>query len=249
MLGLARKRPAWSWSASGKHPAAKDYVTVGADNSWLAAFNKTVGLAYRMVVARKTEPAEPRPCFFWAAGPGRDLVVCGRLAHSRDGLGRPYPLTILGLGLFEDWVSVWDALPAVFSDAWQAMDRLARGPHESLGGFQRALAAIPPPDIRLPGVFETQRSMIREAMSRWGERESGDREVPSPGTGDPVFSIVLPDGLGDCGPCYWHHVVRQRAGSHRTPTAAFISGRSPKSVHLFFRPVGPNDLAGMWRGQ
>ena len=237
----------WNWFASGKHPAVKDYMTVGAIRPWSEAFAKTAGLAYRSMVVRNAGHVGPAPCFFWAAGPERDVLACGYMGDSRDGLGRPYPLIMLGTGHVRDWGGVWDMLPLLFSATWKAMARVAHSVYDTLAGFQQALEAVPSPAEVSPAVMEAHRLMIREARRRFFFQGHGLPDPDRVRFGNRHFAMTIPRGFSDCGPCYWHHVIKQRAGTS-PPTAAFISGQSNASMHLFFRPVRPKDLTGLWLG-
>lgn len=248
MLGLLKNGRPWGWSAVGKHPAAKDFLSLGQDHALLAAFARTVNKAHRRVVGRTRSPGLLGSWDFWSAGAEGDFLVCGRVSGSTDSLGRPYPFLVLGYGIVRDWATDWDLLPLVLDRTWAGMAGLSRNSFESVKTLSDALAALPPPSGDLSDLAGIQRQVIEQAIRDFGSAEKDMRRQTMAFEARRDISLTIPGGLEHSGICYWHYMIKRYVASHPTPRAVFFGGgETDKELHLFKRPVGHGDLAGLWQ--
>ena len=248
MLGLLKQDRRWGWSAVGKHPAAKDFVSLGEENALLAAFARTVNKAHRRVMGRNRHIGGLGAWDFWSSGLEGDLLVCGRVSGSADSLGRPYPFLVLGYGAVKNWSSDWDLLPLVLNQTWEGMSGLSGNSFESVRALSEALAGLPPPPWDPADLAGTQRGVIERAIRDFGPAEKDMRRQTLAFEARRDISLTIPWGLEQSGICYWHYMIKRYAPRHPVPRAVFFGGGGPdKKLHLFSRPVGHGDLAGLWQ--
>src|SRR5512145_774650 len=112
MLGWIKSNQSqsWMWAAYGKHPAIKDYFRVGQDFPLLRVFVSWVENGYKQFTPER-DTAMQNSWHFWARGAASDSIVCGLVKDSSDGIGRNYPLLIIGTGPLREWAENWDLLP------------------------------------------------------------------------------------------------------------------------------------------
>ena len=232
----------------GKHPAAKDYFSLGEENALSAAFARTVNKAHHRVVGRARRPGRLCSWDFWSAGPESDILVCGRVCGSTDSLARPYPFLVLGYGPIKDWAFNWDLLPLVLHRTWAGMAGLSGSSFESVRRLSEALAGLPSPSCDLSHLAGTQREVIKQAIRDFGPAEKDMRRQTLTFQARRDISLTIPGGLEQSGVCYWHYMIKRYVASQPPPRAVFFGGgKQDKELHLFARPLGHGDLAGLWQ--
>ncbi|WP_083456635.1 type VI secretion system-associated protein TagF [Desulfosarcina cetonica] len=97
MLGRLIGRQRWSWAAFGKHPATKDYFQIQVATPLAHAFSRWVEAGFGRM---DENDRRHRVCSwrFWSRGLKKGSMVGGLGRSSADGIGRPYPLVLLGEG-------------------------------------------------------------------------------------------------------------------------------------------------------
>jgi len=107
MFGLGRNKKEWSWIAYGKHPAIKDYITIGKEGPFFTALSKWIDGGFRSI---KREIVNDFSWRFIATTIDSHLV-CGILKNSRDSMNRTFPLLVMGNGYLKDWAVNWSYMP------------------------------------------------------------------------------------------------------------------------------------------
>lgn len=117
----------WIWCASGKHPVAKDYFSLGTESPLFKAFSDWAGNGYMKWLMQPSRGVIRNSWRFWAKGLKKNNLLCGIIKDSSDQFGRLYPLLIMGSGSLKDWESHWDLLPFALTTAWEKMEYLFTG--------------------------------------------------------------------------------------------------------------------------
>jgi type VI secretion system protein VasJ len=125
MLGSVRHKAGWIWFASGKHPAAKDFLEIGPQDPLMQAFAGWVAGGFRQWSSCHNGETARNSWRFWSKGAKKNALICGVTRDSSDSLGRPFPLIILGTGPLSGWKSNWELLPCSLSGIWSEVEYLA----------------------------------------------------------------------------------------------------------------------------
>ncbi len=247
MLGLISPSP-WRWAAFGKHPAARDYVSVGETDPLLNAFSKWVDDGYCSL--NRTTPGEIFAWRFWAKGPKKNTLVCGIARDSNDSLGRPYPILVIGAGPLRKWEKNWGHLPEVCDPVWDQMEKLAlRGVGKNLKWLDSRIRHIKPPE-ELPHLGRRARARLSPDPLSGKRRRGADAilnklsertEVVVPLSGDASeqpFDIA----------CMWHRLLMQRL--KHPPNSIFMGGLPERPQLVVFRsPLAPKSFMALWSQQ
>ena len=145
MLGSIIKRPGWNWSAAGKHPAARDYLRLGAPSPLMEALADWAAKGYD---ERLRSGAPPRSMYswrFWLRGAKKGNLICGLIRDSSDQIGRPFPLMIAGEGGLKGWEKEWISLPDRLSRIWKKLEYIAAHRFDHAGDMEASLNELDPP--------------------------------------------------------------------------------------------------------
>jgi hypothetical protein len=140
MHGTVRSE-GWLWGATGKHPVAKDYITIGKTTQLMGAFSRWVEEGYARV-GRHDPHYNWR---FFAKGLRPSELMCGLIRDSYDGAGRPFPLLITGYGRLEGWELQWDLLPLVLDILWEKIEFICSKRVLDLEELKRDINRLPSP--------------------------------------------------------------------------------------------------------
>jgi type VI secretion system protein VasJ len=242
----------WQWAAYGKHPVAKDYVSLCEHLPLVRTFSNWIDKGYQLLRPDGNAAPRYRSWRFWAGGARGDTLACGLLRDSRDGVGRPYPFLILGSGSLNQWSEHWDLLPFACEKAWGQMEKASLQTYDALSSLEGEIRRISPP-------YPQWSEFVKEKEGLWEAHEApGNQGLP-----DIVatiteqvrflesaaelyiplkqWSLCDPFVLVSC----WHSLLKVH---HReTPKVVFMGG-TPDSACLavFRRPLVPNDFARLW---
>ncbi len=125
MLGAVKHKAGWIWHASGKHPAAKDFVEIGPQDPLLQAFAGWVAGGFRQWSSQNKRKTAQNSWRFWTQAAHKQHIICGVSRDSSDSFGRSFPLVIVGSGHLSKWQAHWELLPLVLDRTWQQMEYLA----------------------------------------------------------------------------------------------------------------------------
>lgn len=246
MLGIGKSAPSWNWVAYGKHPCARDYVSIGHEDPLSQAFSGWMDKGYE-ALGEKIKKAAMRSWRFWAKTPKGDLLVVGIVRDSCDAIGRPYPLMVLGTGPVHDWKNRWHLLPYACEGTWTQMEQLAARRYDDTSKLRDELASAlrgPTPDW---DNFEQQVIRFLQSPDKQSIIGSVKNRAESLG-GLSEFLIEIntsvPDGALPL-LILWHTLIRQR--SPESPNAVFMGGTSSRThLALYDRALSARDFATLW---
>jgi len=249
MLGLGKDKSEWRWAASGKHPLGKDYFRFDVSSPLQSAFASWVDQGFSSL------PEDPdirrAICFwrFWAKGAKKGELACGLLKASSDGIGRPYPLLIIGTGYRNGWEKHWEHLPRVLENLWQHMEYIAARRFKHLHELAEAVRQMRPPgDIRPE---ETDRHPLDP-----GKRSLADISASAGSMSydaaclkaEQVVWVPLDDQshmAPSVMPVIWGAHLKEHGLD--APRAFFIGGPPGKAfLVIFFRSLQPQDFVQFW---
>jgi len=146
MLGSVGSPSHWQWAAAGKHPAVNDFFQLGSDLPLMDTFLGWLRRGYSIVASREQNTSSYYSWRFWCRGTKSDSLACGLVRDSSDGLGRPYPLLVLGHGPLKGWEDHWDLLVLASEGTWNRMEYLSKRLFNNLREFEKELVRVSPPE-------------------------------------------------------------------------------------------------------
>lgn len=249
MLGPLKPKHTWNWTASGKHPVARDYFRIGPNPPLLKAFSDWVKNGFQILDSKQDHTPQFYFWRFWARGPTKGNLVCGVGRDSSDSLGRPYPLLIMGAGLLEGWEDHWDLLPFAFEKTWRQMEYMATRRFTDFKQVEDEVCSIKPPEPNWLE-FADQRESQKESEPSYSNSElSRDMENKASGLRERTeFFIPLDSGPPNdpftlASP--WHFFLKIHIGE--VPNAVFMGGVPEEAcLAVFKRPLVPRDFVRLW---
>lgn len=148
MLGPIKSNNNWHWAAYGKHPVAKDFFRVGHNLSLFKGLSDWVQNGYTKLIKLNSFSKINSSWRFWMRGGRKGSLVCGLIKDSSDGLGRPYPLLIMGYGDLGSWENQWDLLPFAFEQTWSQMEYISVKNYNDISKFEVEIQNVRTP---IPG--------------------------------------------------------------------------------------------------
>jgi hypothetical protein len=144
MLGSLRKQDFWQWGATGKHPVARDYISIGFMSPGLRMFSGLVDKGFM-----KTESTERKYVSYryFLKGEKKGMISCGILKDSRDSVGRRYPLVVAGYGMLAGWEERWEAIPGAMAAVCSEAEYITSRKLNSLDEFKTGLLRLGAPSV------------------------------------------------------------------------------------------------------
>lgn len=252
MLGSLIRKQDWEWTAWGKHPAAMDYFQLGPSTPLVKAFRGWIEKGYQQLMSASKNRSEFLSWRFWARGNGKGHIACGIGRDSSDGLGRPYPLLIMGTGSLFGWEGHWDLLPNALESVWGDMEYLAARKHRDFDSLKIDLRGLRPPhsqwsDWSASKDTSTHERLFEESASagiRITEIEDGVIRLREQGA---LLINLGTRAVQDQSNLVrlWHSYLRSKLGV--IPNAAFVGGASIQtSLAVFKRALSPSDFVTLW---
>lgn len=252
MLGLIKSVPGWSWSAYGKHPAAKDYFSIGQESPIAKSFANWVEAGYTELTAKNKPGNNPVAWRFWARGAGKENIVCGVLRDSSDSIGRHYPLLIMGTGALKDWENRWDLLPLACDQPWGQIEYVSTRMVNDLQALGTEIRNIRQPYDQW-AEFSSLSERLLESLSLSGKEHAPcdldglkSRAAGLSGKQEGFISLDHKSyedqfALISC----WHQLLK--VNSKNAPNAVFIGGTFGQSFMAFFnRSLQTADFIHLW---
>ena len=254
MLGLTKAKCNWEWTAYGKHPAASDYFHIGGSDPMVKAFFGWLEAGYQKLLSSKTERKQLHSWRFWSQGMKKDTIACGVCRDSSDSLGRPYPLTVMGVGALPEWKDHWDLLPAVFDSIWAQIEYVIARRFGELDQLEVDLKRIGMPSPNwshgdgrrlntgpgTPDMCSHERSLISSSN---GFKKGVDGLLTH---GE--FCVCLDNNEGGDFlrlVIAWSRALRARG--NMVPSSMFVGGLPERShIAVFKRSLNANDFVRLW---
>ena len=239
MLERLRPERQWQWAAYGKHPAAKDYFTLGQGFPLLVSFSGWIENGYQVLVSKEKPSGSRCSWRFWTREARRDNVVCGIICESTDGLARPYPLLIIGTGPLKDWSAQWDLVPLACDAAWTHMENVSTRTFGDLRELEEEVRSL-----RVPVGDWLELARKRE---RFREPESFGATMAALAEGTEYFFPMAQIPLRERTEAVslYHSLMRSRVET--APNATFMGGSTEKPYMAFFRrPLSQADFIRLW---
>jgi len=227
------------WAAYGKHPALKDYFRVGQDFPLLSVFSGWVENGYKQFSKSKSQ-ALHNVWHFWARGASEEFLVCGLLRDSADGIGRNYPLLIIGTGPVSRWEEDWDLLPLACAEAWRDIDRLSVLQFDDIKTLEAEVRSVSRPQSRWQEFKAKRESLLGDSGAiRSGAVIPADRKESF----IPLDLVSQPDrSLQSSGYCSLF-----KSTFKAVPSVVF-TGESLGQyfIRFYSRPLTPTDFVHLW---
>ena len=250
MLGSIKSSHPWQWSASGKHPAMKDFFKLGHNGPLVLGFSEWVKNGFQQAGSPK-DPSSFYSWRFWARGFKKENLACGIVRDSSDSLGRPYPILIMGIGPLNGWEEYWDLLPLACETTWNQMEYLSTRMFKGLKQLGEDVQNIQPPSTdweEIAGRRKNFKDGEATSASPQSTRSFGDLESQvSKLTGGKEFFIKLDQEPIDPSTwiSFWHFLFKKKG--EVIPNALFMGGTLAKAfLAVFKRPLMPSDFVRLW---
>jgi hypothetical protein len=221
MLGSLSRPDSWLWGAAGKHPVARDYISIGFISRGLREFSGLVEKAFIKTGSSARKYVSYR---YFLKGRGKGMISCGILKDSRDAVGREYPLVVAGYGAIAGWEERWEALPAAMSAVCSEAEYISSRKFATLDEFKAGLTRLGVPSFVDGAGFDGKQDFSSYIS------DSGFIPLVS-GDDDRVTEQVS------------GYMALLKKSDPATPEAVFIGGTSDKSCLCVFRkPLDVNNV-------
>jgi len=249
MLGKLIGHGQWSWSAFGKHPSARDYFQIHMQSPLAAAFGQWVENGF----GRMDEQARRNGLYswrFWSRGLKKGTLICGLGKSSGDGIGRPYPLMLLGEGQLRRWEQHWHLLPFALRPVWEKMEYASARRLTDITELEADLARMKAPVPAWQEILESKTGdfdadnnpPVNKIIMDKIQEKSGMLAVHQ------KLAVTLDQG-GRTDPLImagaWHQALKSYVKG--PPNTVFMGGRTDRSWVVFFnRPLIGDDFVDLW---
>jgi hypothetical protein len=149
MLGLLKKTLSWQWGASGKHPVAKDFISIGAKGGDIENLYRLIENLYS---GMGEKPLLGRSWRFFLKGEKKDMLSLGIIRDSNDALGRHFPLIVAGSGQVKGWGDNWQATFTCLAKAFLQIEFLCTKRINGLEELRQGLSTLNEPALTCSGI-------------------------------------------------------------------------------------------------
>ena len=249
MLGKLKPWNRWTWSAFGKHPAARDYFQIRLQGPLARAFAQWVEEGFGQL-AESSGRNGIYAWRFWSRGLKKGTLACGIGKNSGDGIGRAYPLMLLGEGHLDGWMRHWHLLPFVLAGTWDRMEYTASKRMTDIRMLEAQLLRIPAPQ---PHWKDMAKAVDRELHDRQTQSMAAIitaevKQKASALTRERKLGICL-DADRRAEPMLtagaWHETLAEHLDG--PPNTVFLGGNLERPMIVFFnRPLAAEDFVELW---
>lgn len=241
----------WNWCFYGKHPAARDYLTIGEHAIMAQAFIDWVQGGYLPLIGKKEKPGVSKSWRFWSRTPVKGQLVCGLVRSSCDAIGRTYPLLIIGAGPLQGWEKNWEVLPFVCEKVWQQLEHISTRQYDTLERLKQDINLLKPPDNQWTELRDSKTygdvSAVANHLITPGIDQEVKEKVAKLTEGKEIFMALKPQSSENLFllTANWHKYIKR----HCTilPNALFMGGSMQQSfLAVFLRPLKPDDFTLLW---
>jgi type VI secretion system protein VasJ len=236
MLGSVKHKTGWIWYASGKHPAAKDFLEIGTRDPLLQAFANWVAGGFRQWVNHNDCKNAHNSWRFWTRSGHKQQLLCGISRDSCDSFGRAFPLVVVGCGHLRKWQAHWEMLPLALDKTWQQMEYLATKRQSDFSHLEEEVRLLPYPTENWADLGGSATETLAPLQPRI------DQSDPLVGM-MPLVNVAQNELPGHL--CMMHAALKKR--SKQPPNAIFMGGIPEKSCLVTFnRPLRSEDFSTLW---
>jgi len=247
MLGLGKREKSivWQWDVAGKHPAARDFFSLGQRSLMAEAFTDWIRRGAESLV-NISKDLLVRPCSwrFWAKTPQNGVLACGVIRNCCDSVGRPFPLLVMGTGKLDDWEGNWELLPFACEALWYQMEQLASKNYASFELFQEDVKMLRPPqkdwqkmNLEKSGLTVVDGSGTEFQIQSASLERDQTLFLPFQDTGQNDFFAMISNA---------HSQLKMKVFA--APNSFFIGGLIEQpGLAVFKRPLSGQDFERMWK--
>ncbi len=240
MLGLLKPKIDWKWAACGKHPAAKDYFAFRVATPLMKAFSEWVERGYRDFTGSNKKAFGQSSWRFWSRGTRKGELLCGLLKDSSDGIGRPYPLLVMGSGVIKGWENGWASLFQALSSVWNQMEHISSRRFDHLNQLEVEVGNLPNPAPNERGPKPAQETGLQEKQTARQKAlqltDNGELWLALDGcsAADPTSAVQV-----------WGALLADQG--IETPNALFMGGIPERlALALYKRSLNAGDFTRLW---
>jgi hypothetical protein len=213
MLGSLKKPDSWQWGATGKHPVARDYISIGFKSPCLRMLSDLVDKGFMKTGSSSRKYVSYR---YFIKGGKKGLISCGILKDSRDAVGREYPLVVAGYGMLPGWETRWEAVPEAMAGVCSEAEYISSRRLATLDEFKAGLSRLGSPSVIEKTGFADN--------PVYSSKISGSGFIPLvPGDEDGINKQVS------------GYMAGLKKSDSASPEAVFIGGTEEKSCLFVFR--------------
>jgi len=164
-------------------------------------------------------------------------LVCGLLGLSRDGIGRPYPLLVAGVGTMPRQIPIWENISLACRVTWRKMKYLVDQTELHRTDLEDTLSEMPCPEW----VGEEESGSPMRCKEQKNHYMEGIRTKLQQGLADRCVEIDLLDNTLSRWEqsLMWQQVCREEI--QVAPYSLFL-GDETEQMKLFYRPLVVNDF-------
>lgn len=159
MFGIIQNKKQWSWTAYGKHPSTKDYITIGREGAVFSALSNWIDSGFRSMNRDMVKGRELSWRFI--TNTAGDNLVCGVLKNSRDSMGRTFPLLVMGSGYLKDWADYWNYIPFACEKVWTRAEHVGAENSCNIDELEDLVGQIGKPDENYDN-YKDQMSRLKD---------------------------------------------------------------------------------------
>lgn len=248
MLGRLIGRQRWSWAAFGKHPATKDYFQIQLATPLAQAFSRWVETGFGRM---SEDDRRHRVCSwrFWSRGLKKGALLGGLGRSSADGIGRPYPLMLLGEGTLGGWEENWHLLPFLLAPMWDRLEYAATRRALEINQLAEDLERMVAPKPEWKNLFNTAAADSMDACLPVHKLLLSEMKVKARTLAEEQKLIIPLDGTCGIDPMQmagaWHQGLKPCFAE--PPSTVFMGGGPDQSFLVFYtRPLVADDFTELW---
>lgn len=224
----------------GKHPAAKDYVRIGAQSPLMEAVGSWAVKGYDKLSPAKEQNQQMHSWRFWLQGGKKGTLICGLGRDSSDSIGRPYPIFIMGEGVLKGWTKNWTQLTSQLNAVWKSMESLIARRFDDIRVLEEEVLNLNPPPEK-----------VNNSIAPEGETVSCEKELTAcrQSIAEKGYGMIrLNSCEGDNPHSTAGHIhARLHECCKKAPLGVFLGG-TPQKSHIFVleRPMNTEDFVRLW---
>ncbi len=238
----------WQWALQGKHPMVNDYIYLGEEFPLMKVFSDWIKGGYQIVASKKGDKILSNSWRFWTRGTEKDNLVCGLLRDSSDGVGRPYPLLLLGTGPLKNWHKGWDLLTFACEKTWSQMEYISTRMWKNLQTLEEEIAHLKPPVPQWTDFLKEKKQLLETRLTYSRDQKNILSKVTELSERQEIFLCLDRQMEEDTFSqmLLWHFSFKDRCKD--IPKIIFMGGTAEKLFLVILnRPLSSGDFTRLWQ--